>query len=224
MAAKPPGGPPKAPAVPVGRAPAAPRVPVAPPTPRIPVEELARRPASTPDDEWDTDATREHDAFLTKGDVRAIAETTVGVPFAALRAGQDEVRARLGRIEERIALLERSALTPVAPPARSPAPAPVAPPPLPIVAPVTAPVAAPAPVASAAPVAIAAPSDPFAFVVAAPVARRPERISVDLSPEDTPFDGSRRRRRLAIVVVLFLLVTVGTFIGIAMTSQMRAGH
>ena len=228
-AAKPPGIPPKAPTAPVApRAPAAPRVPVAPPTPKVSVQEAAA------DEDWEnTEVTKPHDMMLSKEDVRTIVETSTALQ--AIRAGQDDLRARLSRMEERIAVLERTQLTPIAPAVavRSPSPPPVpvaAPVPLPVarVAP-AAPIVAsppPAPVAPAptAPTGIVRDSDPFASVQAAPPPPRAERISVDLSPEEMPFDGRRRNRRITIIVLLFLLITVGTFIGIAMTSQMRAGH
>src|SRR6516162_5435789 len=116
MAAKPPGIPPKAPAAP--RAPMttqpgvqAPRIPIAPPTPKVSVEEAARaatmarpHPPSTPpvaDADWDqTEVTRPHEMMLSRDDVKAIVESATSAALMALRTGQDDMRQRLGRMED----------------------------------------------------------------------------------------------------------------------------
>ena len=152
---------------------------------------------------------------LGREDIRGIAQAIARAETATLR---EDLVARLTRIEERIASLEKRPATP-------PAPA-VAPAPVPIAAPV--PVAAPVPAPAPAPLFATPPPLPV-MPVAQPVAPPPAPIDFDvhvsLDEDDLPFvSGARRRKRMAVILVMLLLATVGTIVIAAIVSQAVNNH
>jgi hypothetical protein len=183
---------------------------------------------------------------LSAADVRAIVGDVTGAAVTILRTECENLSARLAKVEERLAVAERTAQAAATRPqqttlvgtgpmiqaqAPTPPPLPVAPAPQPApaavaqVAPAFAAAAAVAPASvSMAPAAAA----PVAAAAAPPVVRpRPADIQFDLTPDDTdlPFaTGASRQRRVLFAVLLVLLLIVGAAVVSAMVSQANYAH
>lgn len=176
---------------------------------------------------------------MSREEIRGVAHA---IAKAEAQVFKDELVARLGRLEERLAVLERkpapAAAVPPAPitaplfvaaPVQPPAPAPVAPaalvaptpPPAPIAVEPVAPAALPAPVAAPA----ALPSVPVALdsiPVAAPSAPPPTfDVSFDADMAH-PFKSSRRR--IGVILVVIMVLAVSSIVVAAMISQSINNH
>jgi hypothetical protein len=131
---------------------------------------------------------------LSREDIRGISTAIAHVEVATLR---DELTARLGRIEDRLAALEKK---------------PVTPPPLPVqpIAPF---------VSHEVPIVVAPPATP------APVTEFTNLSHSEVDLVDIPIEfGGRRRKRVAIFFVSLLVALVAAIVIAAMVSQAMNNH